>query len=97
MVGPPPEIGMAPEAVLTRRDTLRIHVTCEGTAGGLANFVVGSVGRKRVELKQDCRRAVEIPLRRRFARRLRRGEVHRVRVTATAPGDMVTKRLRVRT
>jgi parallel beta-helix repeat protein len=92
-----PEIGMAPKAVLTRRGTLRIHVTCDGTAAGPARFVVGRAGRKRVELGPDCSRAVEIPLRRRFVRRLRRGEVRHVRVTATAPGDRLTKRLRVRT
>jgi hypothetical protein len=88
---------VASRAVLTERDTLRIRVTCGESLSGPARFVVGSVGERRVELEPDCRRSVEIPLRRRFAKRLRSGKVRTVRVTAIAPGgDPVTTKLRVR-
>jgi hypothetical protein len=102
MVGPPgstesPAIALASKAVLTRRGTLRVRVTCDGSPGDAARIVVGDVGQKRIALKPDCSRAVEVPLPRRFVKRLRRGEVRRVRVTATAPRDRVSRRLRVRT
>jgi len=92
-----PAIQLASKAVLTRRGTLRVRVTCDGAPGDAARIVVGDVGEKRITLKPDCSRAVEIPLPRRFVKRLRRGKVQRVRVTATAPRDRVSKRLRVRT
>jgi hypothetical protein len=92
-----PAIALASKAVLTRRGTLRIRVTCDGSPGDAARIVVGDVGERRVALKPNCSRAVEVRLPRRFVKRLRRGEVRRVRVTATAPRDRVSRRLRVRT
>lgn len=101
MVGAPtesaPEIALSSRAVLTRRGTLKVRLTCDGAPGDAARIIVGNVGEKRIALKPDCSRAVEIPLPRRFVRRLRRGEMRRVRVTATAPRDRVSKRVRVRT
>jgi len=95
--GQGPAIELASKAVLTRRGTLKVRLTCDGAPGDAARIVVGRVGEKRVALKPDCSRAVEIPLPRRFVKRLRSGRVERVRVTATAPRDRVSKRLRVRT
>jgi hypothetical protein len=105
LVGPPEhpaapqlEIEVARRAVLTRRGKLRIRVTCVGPSGGWARFVVGRGGQREVALAPGCRRAVEIPLKRRFARRLRRGKIRAVRLTAIGPdGEAVTSRLRVRT
>jgi parallel beta-helix repeat protein len=100
-VEPPPDepkIAVAPRAVLTQEGKLRIRVRCAGSLGGRARFVVRPrLGRKRVALGPDCRRSVEISLRRRFVRRVRRGGVRAVRLTYSAPGtEPVTTRLRVR-
>jgi F5/8 type C domain/Right handed beta helix region len=92
------EIGVGSNAVLTDDDRLRIRVRCVGSTGGRVRFIVRRAGRRRVALESGCRRSVEIPLRRRFVRRLRRGEVRMIRLTAIAPdGDTVTTRVRVRT
>lgn len=92
-----PLLGLRPRATLTRKGALRIRVKCAEDSGGTVRFVVGDAGRRRVALKPGCRRAVKVPLRRRLVRRLRRGEVRRVRVVAKAPdGKRVIKRLRVR-
>jgi hypothetical protein len=95
---PPPEIGVASEAVLTDKGRLRIRVTCVGSSAGRARFVVRHAGHKRVALRRGCSRSVEIPLKRRFVRRLRRGKLSALRLMATAPsGSRLTTRVRVRT